>query len=53
MLLQELKEYSVGRAITLEDTKVAVSRSNKLVILLAFKVETHYSDIITRRQIRS
>lgn len=49
MLLQELKEYNVRRTITLEDTKVAVSRTNKLVILLAFKVETHYSDIVTRR----
>lgn len=53
VLLQELKEYSVRKLITLEDSKIAVTKSNKLLMLLVFKVETHYADLLSRKTVRS
>jgi hypothetical protein len=52
-LLQELKEYSVRKLISLEDTKIAVTKNNKLILLLVFKVETHYADLLTKKIIKS
>jgi hypothetical protein len=52
-VLQEVKEFSVRKQVTLEDSKIAVTASNKLLLLLVFKVETHYADLLSRRPVRS
>lgn len=38
IILQETKEYNVKHIITLEDTIIAITSTNKLIVLLIFKV---------------